>query len=108
MSNRLNRINDWSDQARQAKWRVEVLAKNCRVSLRTLERYFHEHMSATPHHWLSEDRQRRAREFLLDGLTVKETAVHLGYNNPHHFSREFKKHVGHSPSQHAADGTNIV
>jgi len=38
-------------------------------------------------------------ELLKDAASVKETATELGYKNQHHFSREFKKHTGHAPSQ---------
>jgi AraC-like DNA-binding protein len=42
-----------------------------------------------------------AVELLRDGSSVKETAAILGYEHATHFSREFKKRWGHSPSAEA-------
>jgi AraC-like DNA-binding protein len=78
-----------------------VLAKQCDVSVRTLERYFHEKVGMCPHAWLFDQRQRSAIELLRDGNSVKETAVILDYKHATHFSREFKKRWGHPPSTRA-------
>jgi len=98
MNSRLHRIQNWPELARQAQWSAALLAKQCKVSARTLERYFHEKMGVCPHAWLFEQRQRQAVELLRDGSSVKETAIILGYKSATHFSRDFKKHFGHSPS----------
>jgi AraC-like DNA-binding protein len=37
---------------------------------------------------------------LRDGSTVKETSVRLGYEDPSHFSREFKNYYGSAPNKH--------
>ena len=84
--------------AQQANWSAATLAKGFGVSLRTLERYFLEEMGKCPQTWLCEERQRRAIELLRDSCNVKKTATLLGYRHTTHFSREFKKHWGHSPS----------
>ncbi len=101
MNNGLDRIQDWTELARQAHWSAALLAKNCKVSVRTLERYFHEQMGKCPHIWLSEHRQRQAIALLQDGRYVKETAAILDYKHASHFSRDFKTHWGHSPSKRA-------
>jgi transcriptional regulator GlxA family with amidase domain len=98
MNGRLQWIQKWEELARQANWSAEKLAKKCDVSLRTLERYFLETMGKCPRAWLCEQRQRCAIELLRDGCKVKKTATLLGYKHATHFSREFKKHWGHSPS----------
>jgi transcriptional regulator GlxA family with amidase domain len=40
MGKRLDRINDWPELERAVNWSVAALAKQCDVSLRTLERHF--------------------------------------------------------------------
>jgi len=101
MNSQLHHIRNWPELAGRAEWSAALLAKECKVSARTLERYFHENTGVCPHVWLFERRQRQALELLRDGSSVKETAIILGYKNPTHFSRDFKKHFGHSPGLRA-------
>ena len=98
MNSRLHQIQNWTELARQANWSATLLAKKCNVSVRTLERFFHEKMGKSPQVWLAEQRQREALELLRVSSSVKETAITLGYKHPTHFSRDFKKHWGHSPA----------
>jgi transcriptional regulator GlxA family with amidase domain len=101
MSSRLHRIQNWPELATQSNGSGVTLAKKCNVSVRTLERYFLEKMGVSPHLWLLEQRKGRATKSLGDGNSVKETAAILGYKHATHFSRDFKKHSGHSPSKQA-------
>ena len=41
---------------------------------------------------------QRAQQLLMSGSTISETAESLGFNYPHHFTRQFKKHFGVTPS----------
>ncbi|MEI9963256.1 MAG: AraC family transcriptional regulator [Limisphaerales bacterium] len=104
MNTKLNRIQNWLELARQAKWSAAALAKQCGVSVRTLERYFLKKFNKSPRLWLAEHRQKQAIELLHDGSTVKETANYLDYKTQHHFSREFKKNSGYPPSQFVIPG----
>jgi AraC-like DNA-binding protein len=97
----LKGIENWPARAAGASYCVYRLAEQCRVSTRTLDRFFEEKFGLPPWDWLHEERMKRARELLVDGSTVKETAVILGYRDPSHFSRDFKKHHGYPPCQHA-------
>lgn len=78
------------------------LAKHCGVSVRTLERFFLAAFGDTPRHWLKRLRILKAVEFLRRGHTIKETAFQLGYLEPSHLSREFKRYYGVAPSKHAS------
>ena len=98
MNSRLHQVQNWPELARQANWSVVLLAKNCRVSVRTLENYIHEKFGVCPLAWLFERRQQLALELLRDGSSVKETAMTLGYKYPTHFSRDFRKRWGQAPS----------
>jgi transcriptional regulator GlxA family with amidase domain len=98
MSSRLHHIQNWPELARSANWSVAVLATNCRVSVRTLERHFLTNFEKSPHSWLSENRRCLGDKMLQAGCTVKEVAGSLSYKHATHFSREFKTHTGHSPT----------
>lgn len=99
MNNRLHQTPNWPDLARQTHWSAAALAKECQVSLRTLERFFYGTLGKSPHVWLSEERQQQAIKLLDDGYSVKETAALLGYKHATHFSREFKRLLGYAPTR---------
>lgn len=99
MNTRLNHIQNWNDLAQNTKWSVSMMAKVCKVSVRTLQLHFKKQMDTTPKKWLAEHRQKCALNLLRDGSTIKEIAGQLGYKHTTHFSREFKKHWGRCPTQ---------
>ena len=41
---------------------------------------------------------QRAQQFLMSGASISETAESLGFDYPQHFTRQFKKHFGVTPS----------
>jgi len=102
VNRRLHQIQNWPELAPQAHWSAALLAKNCGVSLRTLERYFLKEMGKLPKAWLSEQRQQRANELIQGGSSVKETASQLGYKHPSHLTNEFKKQWGCCPTDKTA------
>jgi transcriptional regulator GlxA family with amidase domain len=101
MNSRLHHIQDWQKLAREANCSVAVMSKLCGVSVRTVERYFLKNLGQKPKKWLAEQRLSQAFEFLQNGFSVKEIASQLGYKSAHHFSRDFKKQFGLSPTVHA-------
>ena len=42
---------------------------------------------------------QRAQQLLMSGATISETAESLGFDYPQHFTRQFKKHFGVTPSE---------
>jgi|ERR1017187_10636281 AraC-like DNA-binding protein len=102
MKTRLSHIQNWSVLAQASNWSALTLAKQCGVSLRTLERYFLKEMGKTPKVWLVDQRQRQAAKLFQHGSSVKETAYGLGYKHVAHFSRDFKEFWGNSPTTRPA------
>ena len=41
---------------------------------------------------------QRAQQLLMGGASISETAESLGFDCPQHFTRQFKKHFGVTPS----------
>ena len=77
-----------------------ALADSLAVSAPYLSKVFHEQAGTSPSKYLTDIRMREARKLLMDtGLTVQEIAARVGYPDPFHFSRSFKKTVGVSPAQ---------
>jgi AraC-like DNA-binding protein len=99
MNTKLNHIQNWHELARETKWSASALAKKCGVSVRTLHRYFLQHMGKNPKDWLAEQRQHNALKLLCNGSSIKETAACLGYKQPNNFTRHYKSRTGISPSR---------
>lgn len=97
MNYRLRHIQNWLELAEKAEWKVLALAKECGVSVRTLELYFCKNMGKKPKAWMTEERNRRALQKLESGSTVKETALSLHYKHPSHLTNDIKKHQYLSP-----------
>jgi len=93
MNRRLPQIQDWLERARGAKWCATTMAKNCGVSLRTLERHFLKEMKKCPKAWLAEQRQQRALELIQSGCSVKDAALSLDYKHSTHLSRDYNVYL---------------
>ncbi|MBU2888817.1 AraC family transcriptional regulator [Celeribacter halophilus] len=78
--------------------KVEVLARDAGMSVPVFHRAFKAITGTSPLQYLKATRLGRAKGFILaEGLPANEAARRVGYDNPSHFSREFKKHFGVSP-----------
>lgn len=82
-----HRLRDLNDIARELNVRPAQL---CRV--------FQQNGRPGPFRYLTRRKMNRAAELLSSGrFTVKAVASELGYEDPYHFSRLFKNHLGHAP-----------
>lgn len=75
------------------------LAREAGISCSTLHRLFRKHLGDTPINILIDKRIEAARRLLsLTDQPIKEIAFRVGYGNALHFSTEFRKRTGCSPS----------
>lgn len=74
------------------------VAGGLRVSLRSLHRAFEDSADSVSG-TIRVRRLARARDDLLAGRTVSQVARRWQYSDASHFSRTFKSHFGHSPSE---------
>jgi len=100
LNSRLIEVMDWPELAQATNYSAALLSQRCQISTRQLERFFLENVGESPHHWLCQQRQKRAVELLRAGCSVKETALSLGYRTLAHISNEFKRWHGFPPSHH--------
>lgn len=84
--------------------RVDQLAARCHVSVRTLQRLFHDYVGVSPKWVVQRQRLHTAAERIADdpGLDLGRLAVEVGYFDQAHFINEFKAFVGRTPADYAA------
>jgi AraC-like DNA-binding protein len=79
-------------------WTVELLARAVAVSRSVLADRFAEMVGQPPMQYLALWRMQLASRRLLEGESVAEVAVAVGYDSEAAFSRAFKKLVGEAPA----------
>lgn len=79
-------------------YRAPELAQWLGVSTRHLRRVFANQFGCSPAAWLREQRLQAACRLLLSGTPIKEVAFELGFRQVSHFSRDFRRYFGRSPS----------
>ena len=80
---------------------ISSLAKMCDITPEYFRRIFKERFGNSPISYINDMKISRARELLRSGMySVSEAAELSGYTDLSHFSREFKKAVGVSPSEY--------
>ncbi len=78
--------------------KMEDLASECALSLRSLQRIFKEELDMSPGNFVVLLKMEHAAELLRGGrCNVSEAAWQLGYQDSSYFSRVFKKYHGVSP-----------
>ncbi|MGP4114827.1 AraC family transcriptional regulator [Streptomyces sp. 4N509B] len=90
--------------------RVDQVAAEFGVSVRRLQRLFHEYVGASPKWVLRRARLHEAARRADEGGDVDWAglAVGLGYADQAHFTRDFTAAVGVSPARYSADGGGTV
>lgn len=78
---------------------AEALARQHGVSLRTLQRRFHELGLPAFDYWRMLGRARRAAQMLRSGQALVELAADAGYSDQAHMTREFMRWFGKTPAQ---------
>lgn len=80
---------------------ISALSEMCGISEAYFRRIFLNEYGVTPKEYLIFRRLQYARQLLESGdFTVAQAAQLCGYAEPCHFSREFTKYVGVTPSQY--------
>lgn len=74
------------------------IADALNMSLSSLAHRFRAEAGCSPGHFYKQMRIDKAKQLLVNGLNVAETSEQLGFGDPFHFSRLFKKLEGKSPS----------
>lgn len=100
---RYRKARQYMNQHHARLMSVEAVAKGCGMSPAYLSRLFARYAEEGALHYLTRLRMQRAAELLIRHSTnVQETAAALGYEDPFHFSRVFKRVYGCAPRDFVA------
>jgi AraC-like DNA-binding protein len=104
MAKVLNRIHTDFD----SRLNIESLAEEANMSVSSFHSNFKTITSKSPIQYIKEIRLQKARIFMVqDGLNATEAASKVGYESASQFSREFKRHFGHTPADEAGRMRNF-
>ncbi|MFE4353692.1 AraC family transcriptional regulator [Peribacillus butanolivorans] len=80
--------------------KLAELANHVGISSSYLGSLFKEVTGKSPISYLIDIRVHKAKDMLLDGYSVAETAFNVGFNDIYYFSKCFKKNAGVNPSKY--------
>jgi AraC-like DNA-binding protein len=83
-------------------WTLADIAHLLNISERTVSRQFTQQTGLSFIEWLRRLRLQHSLELLLQGQSVLDVALAVGYDSPSAFSTTFKQRIGLSPTQYVA------
>lgn len=85
-----------------ARKSLDDLCKECRESLRTMQRVFSAQLGIPFARWRNQVKMVTAVQMLGVGRSVTETAIDLGFDSVSAFICSFRRYFGESPGKYAA------
>lgn len=81
-------------------WQIEDMAAISSLSASQLHRQFRQKTGTTPMDWMRHERMNLAKRLLTSSdAKISAVASSSGYADPYHFSRDFRRIAGQSPSE---------
>lgn len=93
-------MQDYLEINYHRKIKLDSLVQLTNISKYHLIRLFNQYIGTTPYNYLETIRIIKAKELLINGISVIEVANKIGYSDQSHFSNHFKKTMGLNPSQY--------
>ncbi len=98
-----DRVRDWIETHLDGDIRVKELAELCGRDVRSFTRSFRATTGYTPYQYLTLRRLHLSTQLMLQGDSITEISMAVGYSNPSKFSAAFRRAFGCSPSQWRQD-----
>jgi len=98
---KLRQITDWMKAHPAEDFRLEQLAALAGLSKFHFHRLFKNAVGEAPSHYLLKVRMHEAKRLLRETKrSVVDVALEVGYANPSHFARFFRRETGLTPSDY--------
>lgn len=78
---------------------MEELAKLCRLSVSQFKQKFRAQVGMAPRHYVNYHKIQLAKKMLLDGMSVTNTAMELGFGSSSYFTVVFRRYSACTPSE---------
>jgi transcriptional regulator GlxA family with amidase domain len=89
--------------------RLRELAHLAKLSVSGYEEAFARRIGSPPVAYFTRMKiQQASRQLLETGTPVKDIASSLGFDDPYHFSRLFKRHTGLAPAHFRQSGSSAA
>ncbi len=96
----VKKVIDYVHEHTDVSVSLDDLAAHTAISKFHMCRVFKEITCITINHYITQFRLDRAKEYLLEGeMSIAEIAESCGFQSVSYFTKTYKKHYGHSPSQ---------
>ncbi|MFB2898069.1 helix-turn-helix domain-containing protein [Aerosakkonemataceae cyanobacterium BLCC-F50] len=93
----LKQVTEYIDRHLEQDLTLATLAAIAQISPSYFSTLFKQSTGITPYQYVIQRRIERAKQLLLQGLSVAEVAFSLGFTHQSHLSRHFKRLVGVTP-----------
>ncbi|WP_282063283.1 AraC family transcriptional regulator [Roseobacter litoralis] len=75
---------------------ADFAAETCTSKFQLLRRFARE-LGATPHAYLTQHRVKRAKDMIMAGTSLADTAIACGFSDQSHLTRTFSRQLGLTP-----------
>jgi AraC-like DNA-binding protein len=86
---------------------LEALSASANVSKYHFLRLFKSHTGLTPHQYIIAERVNKAQGLILEGKTLLQAGLEVGFSDQSHFIRHFRRVFGYSP-KHLLQKSNFI
>lgn len=97
-SKRISEVVNYIEKHIEDRIRIDTLCRLADVSPSTLQNDFHNYCGRSPGEYINYRKIQRSKEMLLQGRSITETAMQLGFNTSDYYATVFRKFNGTSPS----------
>lgn len=83
-----------------ASWTASEIEQISGTSAAQIRKLFQKHLGLTPREFLRNQRLIMAQKLMLEtGHSISEISIQCGFSDPYHFSKDFRRVVGRTPSE---------
>ena len=101
MDGRIFHIKEKLSQNLGHSWCVEEMAESVGLSIPHFIKLFKQEIKIPPHTYICELRLEKAKELVVTTfLHIQEVCTQVGIQNESHFTRDFKKKFGLTPTEY--------